>query len=160
MTIVVGSTVPDVAGILGIDLLAMDRLLPFEASVEEGASPLALFAEPGAVIIVEPNGWITAQPETVAALAVLGRTVALYWNVNYVSRFIVAENGEIVRDFDPVVDAGAGTGGPLPEEGGIDWGSDPIGKAAALQARLTGTALTRGQVFGTPYPTTTAPWPN
>jgi len=159
MTIVVGAEVSTVAEALGHDLAAMERMLVLEAPCEEGASPLALFGTGGAVAIVEPNGWTTVQPDVVTILSRLGPTVALYWNVNLLSRFVVAHNGEIVRDFDPVIDGGAGTGTPLPEETGVDWALDPIATAAALQSRVTNVHLTRAEVFGTPHPTTTVPWP-
>lgn len=93
------------------------------------------------------------------ALSRLGRTVCLYWDVNHVARFVVADGGRVVRDFDPVIDTGSGTGTPLPDEAGADWDREPIEQAAALQARVTGVHLTRGQVFGTPHPTAAMPWP-
>jgi hypothetical protein len=137
----------------------MERMLIGEAPWEDEASPLALVEVAGCVAIVELNGWTTVQPDVVSALSGLGRTVSLYWNVNHVARFVVADNGRAVRDFDPVIDPGAGTGSPLPEEDGVNWEHHPIEKAADLEARVTGIHLTRGQVFGTPQPTATVPWP-
>ncbi|UZN03775.1 DUF6461 domain-containing protein [Cellulomonas sp. S1-8] len=159
MTIVLGADVDEVAGVLGLDHAAMAPMLLPEAPWQDDASPLALLEVPGAVAVAEPNGWTTVQPDTVTALSRLGLTVALYWNVNLVARFVVADGGQIVRDFDPVVDAGEGTGTPLPQEDGVVWGLDAIDEAAALQARVTGVHLTRGQVFGTPHPTASVPWP-
>lgn len=159
MTIVVGADIPVVARLLGLDLGVMEPRMLVEAPWEDDASPLALIDLPGAVAIAEPNGWTTVQPDAVRALSGLGRIVSLYWNVNHVARFVVAEGGQILRDFDPVIDAGAGTGVPLPEETGVDWESEPIEQAAALQARVTGVQMTRRQVFGTPHPTATVPWP-
>lgn len=159
LTLVVGARAGDVARVLGLDLAAAEPMLLPDAPWRDDASPLALVEVPGAVAVAEPNGWTTVQPDTVAALSRLGLTVSLYWNVNMHAQLVVADGGTVLRDLDPVLDGGGGVGTPLPEEAGMDWGTDPIAAAAALQARVTGIHLTRGQVFGTPHLTVLVPWP-
>lgn len=157
LTFVLGAHPADVARVLGVDLAKAEPRKLAEASGEwDGdAMPLAITEVPGAVVVVEPNGYQCAMPDAVVALSRLGRTVALYWNVNFVSSFHVAEGGTLLRSFDPVLDQGEGEGAPFPEEAGIDWEGNPISRAAELQARLVGIALTRGEVFGAPLPTMT-----
>lgn len=159
VTIVKGARAHAVADVLGLELDKLTEMLLLDAPWSDDASPMQILRVPGAIAIAEPNGWFTARPEVVAQLSCLGLTVSLYWNVNYVSTFIVSDAGALVRSLDPVIDGGqGGVGSPLPEETGIDW-SDPIGAAATVQARVTGIHLTRGQVFGTKHPTALVPWP-
>ncbi len=128
------------------------------AWAQESASPLSIVELEGATAVLEVNGFHTVQPHVAESLSTLGTTVCLYWNVNHMARFLVAEGGQLVRDFDPVIDEGGGLGQPYPEEEGIDWEVSPIPQAAELQARLTGIRLTRGDLFGKPLLTVMMPW--
>src|SRR5690554_6713999 len=133
--IVLGARPEDVARVLGFDLASLEPAMLLDAPWEEDEMPLAILEVPGAVVVAEPNGFQCSFEESVRSLSRLGRTVSLYWNVNRVSRFFVAEGGTILRQFEPGIDSGEGDGAQLPEEAGVDWDEDPIGQAAALQAR-------------------------
>ena len=65
------------------------------------------------------------------------------WTVNADMRFLAAQHGEVIRDFDPVFYAGethAWSGPALPEEQGLDW-DRPRSAALTLQSRLTGLRI-------------------
>ena len=159
LTIVLGATPHAVAHVLGLALEEFSPQMVLDVAwTQEGASPLSIVELEGATAVFEVNGFHTVQPHVAQSLSALGTTVCLYWNVNHVARFLVAEDGRLVRDFDPVIDEGGGLGQPFPEEDGIDWEESPIPQAAELQARLTGIRLSRGDLFGKPLPTTMKPW--
>lgn len=91
-----------------------------------------------------------------AALSRWGQAVSVYWSVNYDAAFTLARGGDIVRSFDPVLEAGpegGGTGARLADEDGLGWDADPIASAGELQARLTGVTLTGEWLYGTAHPT-------
>ena len=63
--------------------------------------------------------------------------MSAYWNVNAVEAFTYARDGHIVRQFDPVLDQGGGTGKALPAEAGLDWDEAGV-SMLRLQASITG----------------------
>ncbi len=111
-----------------------------------------------AVVIYEPNGWHGVDDELAVALSQEGRYAAYCWNVNAVMRFVFAVDGQIKRDFDPLL-YDADRERALPEEldlpfpsGGTD-SSIPGQASLALIERLTGVEITRKWLLATPHPT-------
>jgi hypothetical protein len=103
-------------------------------------------------LAVEEIGWQGVTPEVVAPLSVGSELVSYYWSADADMRFVRAVDGEVVRDFDPLLYGAEAwsRGVPLPEEAGLPFGE--IGEiddaAFALLERLTGLPVR----FGTPAP--------
>jgi hypothetical protein len=93
------------------------------------------------------NGYLLAVPEVAADVSRVGRVAAIYQSVNADMAFVLAEGGEVLRYFDPLLDApGEGNGDPLPEEAGLPFGAPdaPVWAAAfALLERVTGQPITQ-----------------
>jgi hypothetical protein len=97
-------------------------------------------------LAVEEIGWQGSNPAVAAALSVGTKVVSYYWSVNADMTFTVAEDGAIVRQFDPLLeydeDGVARRGMPLPEEGGLPFGLNGARQASfALMERLTGVSV-------------------
>jgi hypothetical protein len=96
-------------------------------------------------LAVEENGWQAVTPSVARALSADTRLVAYYWSVNADMTFLLAEDGNIVRQFDPLLgydDGVARHGTPLPEEEGLPFGLAGARQAAfALIERLTGVSV-------------------
>ena len=69
--------------------------LPHGGELRVGVTPV-----PGAVLVVEADGYVGAQPETLARLSVAGRAASMFWNVNENNRFSFAERGELLGSVD------------------------------------------------------------
>ena len=109
-------------------------------------------------VILEPNGWVTSLPEVVARLSDEGRAINLFWNVNAVMSFCVADLGVVLRAFDPLL---YDDSDPLPEELDLPFGQPEIVRAAslALIARLTGVRVERSWLLERARPTYLIPAP-
>ena len=111
-----------------------------------------------AVITFEPNGWHGVEGEIASSLSQRGRYVAYFWNVNAVMRFVFAESGLILRDFDPLLYE-ADRDRALPEELDLPFPSGstdsltPGQASLALIERLTGVEITREWLLAEPHPT-------
>lgn len=92
-------------------------------------------------VFVSPWGWATSLEEITAAISAGGEAVSLFWNVNAVMSVVVAQNGRVVRSFDPLLDDDGGE--RLPEELGLPFGEPGSPRAASLvlAERLTGQAV-------------------
>lgn len=122
--------------------------------------PVAQFWDEGDCgVVVEPNGFAAADEVVAARLSAGGRLVTLYWSVNFDMRLLVAVDGTVLRDLDPLfgeVTASPESGAPLPEEDGLRFGdeeADPIAEAMVLAGRVTGVRLDRATLATTPRPT-------
>lgn len=98
-------------------------------------------------LVVELNGFRATDKELLRHLSAQGEAVVIYENVNALSRFLYARSGEIVRDFDPLLDDSEHATFRLPEEEGINFPGDhgqlrPMQGAFHLTERLTGVRLT------------------
>jgi len=51
---------------------------------------------PGAVLMVEDNGYVGAQRDVLARLSANGRAASMFWNVNEHTAFSYAQNGELL----------------------------------------------------------------
>jgi hypothetical protein len=104
-------------------------------------------------VFVEPWGWATSLSEIVAGTSKGGSAISVFWNVNAVMRVVVARDGQVVREFDPLIydDGGA----PMPEEVGLPFGEVGPSRGAALVVaeRLTGVALTKNWLLERRRPT-------
>jgi hypothetical protein len=93
------------------------------------------------------DGFLLAQPEVAADVSRVGRVVAIYQSVDADMAFVLAEHGEVLRYFDPLLDGpGGGVGDPLPEEAGLPFGTDGADvwpAAFALLERVSGQAITQ-----------------
>ena len=66
----------------------------------------------------------------------------VYRSVNADMLFIWAQDGRVVRRFDPLLDEQGGVGDRLPEEDGLTFGLEgPLAASFALTTRLTGVEL-------------------
>ena len=104
-------------------------------------------------VFVEPWGWGTSISEIVAGVSKGGSAISVFWNVNAVMRVVVARDGAVVREFDPLLYDDGGV--PMPEEAGLPFGeTGPCRGAALLVAeRLTGVAVTRNWLLDRRRPT-------
>jgi hypothetical protein len=93
----------------------------------------------GWTTIIEPCGWAATMPDVVARLSTSGIAVNVFWNVNANMSACLARDGQVVRQFDPLLyEAGDS---PLEEELGLPFG-DPAAPLRAVSvaflARVTG----------------------
>jgi hypothetical protein len=93
------------------------------------------------------NGFLLSVPEVAADVSRVGRVVVIHQSVNADMAFVLAEGGEVLRHFDPLLDGpGEGDGDPLPEEAGLPFGDAgaPIWPTAfVLLERVTGQRITQ-----------------
>lgn len=103
------------------------------------------------------RGVLLSLPEHAAQASMAGRLVAIHLSANMDMAFLVAERGEVVRYFDPVLDEpGEGDGDPLPGEDGLPFGGEhaPVLAASfALMERTTGQRITRNWLLDETPPT-------
>ena len=95
-------------------------------------------------VAIEPNGWQLHEWLTELADGALG--ACLFWNINAFMQFAKTEAGELVHNFDPLLDMDA-----VPEEGrdlpfGTPGGVDAA--AMALIERWTGVSITEAWFRG------------
>lgn len=106
------------------------------------------------LVVVEPNGFFGSLRESLLSMLQGRDAVSVFWNVNAHMRVLVAKDGEVVREFDPLMyDDG---GRPLPEEAGLGFGdpeSDVRGGALNLLERRLGVVLSEDLLLKTPQPT-------
>lgn len=147
ITIVRGLDVDDLDSVLRF-VPASGRSATFEEALflqDVHAWPVQVEGLPDGLVVVEPNGFLTTIRETAQALSRRGSSTSVFWNVNAVMKFQLAEQGKMTRLFDPLFRyEDAGTGAPLREEQGLFASSDedPRGAALELLRRLTGVGVT------------------
>jgi hypothetical protein len=106
----------------------------------------------GWTVLIEPNGFVGPLPGTLKALSAGGRAASAFWNVNAVMSFSWAIDGQVIRQFDPLLyDAD----GRLPEEEGLPFGhpGEPRIAAMTLLDRLTGVHIERTWLLDRVRPT-------
>ena len=114
------------------------------------------------LVVVEPNGYLTAMPDTAAAVSAGGTAVSVYWNVNRLMNVVVARDGTVVRRFDPLLFASTARGEPLPEEAGLVFGQvepPPLIAALELAERVTGVRIEKRWLLDEPRRTWAATEP-
>lgn len=161
LTFVRGLNLRQIAELLGFDP-SSERTTMFGDADEQtdhgtGSYAVQVAEADGWAVVVEPNGYLTSLPGTVAALSVGGSAISVYWNVNALMRFTVARDGVVVRSFDPLLFDLGPEGEPLPEERGLTFGVDATVRQSALElaARLTGIRIDQPWLLATPRPTWT-----
>ncbi len=153
VTIVRGLPLREVAEVLALEEGTRRRLTFADAEELQdprvAAHPVQLAELGGAVVVVEPNGFSSADHDVLAALSREGDAVSVFWNVNAHMAFTAARSGAVVRSFDPLfAPADDETDGDrLPEEEGLPFGdedADPEALALELARRLTGVHVEPG----------------
>jgi hypothetical protein len=97
------------------------------------------------VIVVEMNGYRATEEQVLADLSQGTVTAVMYSNVNAGRSFAYAEDGQVLRQFDPLhTSYCAEIGVPLAAEQGLPFGIEgqPDISTLRLMARLTGLVLT------------------
>lgn len=93
------------------------------------ATPLQVDTLGERLMLIEPNGWRCTDATIVGRLSTGGRAASVYWNVNALMRFVYADHGEVLRDFDPLLYEPRGA---LAEEEGLPFGHPGRPGAAAF----------------------------
>jgi Family of unknown function (DUF6461) len=157
----------------GLDLRSVGNLLRFEWETERAATfaeaewqqdfETAVFAVQAEqvgpwLLLIEPNGYLSADPETLSALSDADVALSAYWNVNAQMRFAMFADGVQVRSFDPLLPDLGPMGQPLSEEAGLPFGIEGERAEEAmllLAERLTGVSVQQDWLLGQPRPTWT-----
>jgi hypothetical protein len=165
LTLIQGAGLREVGEALGFDW-SSERLVTFDDAFEdldpEGWDyPVQVGELDGWTVVVEPNGFLLADEEKLAALSSDGAAVSAFRNINAQSRFILARRGGIVRSFDPVIPDYEPDGEPLPEESGLSFGADgdPTPASLVLLERVTGVPIEEDWLLDRPRRTWLAPEP-
>lgn len=141
LTVARGVTVAEALAAFGAD--AADSA-PLDDLYGDG---VALIEIPDGVLALEPNGYLGAQAEVLAALSASGTAACMYWNVNYDTSLSWARDGELIASFD-LLDEDADDRQALPADLlplaalADDEDEDPRRIGLALVERLTGVTLT------------------
>jgi Family of unknown function (DUF6461) len=153
VTIVTGSTVPEVLRAFGAD---PGRPQPFDEIRRElaalnryGVGPWVTVLESGgAVLVVEFNGFVGSRSEVLAAASTGGRAASMFWSVNADTRLSFAEGGRLLASFEYLDEDD-----DLPPEirsvlAGLDF-DDPnehIGKRLVAVERFTGRGISEADL--------------
>lgn len=125
--------------------MRVDQALEAAFGIEDfalGATVAQLDSIAGWTVLVEPVGWLGSTSEVLERLSATGRALSGYWNVNSVMSFGFADQGRMVRQFDPLLYEAGAT--PLPEELSLPWGvGHPRASCLALIAQITGVVVER-----------------
>ena len=167
LTWVRGLDLPAVLDVMDVDR-STERQVTFDQAwdaVADGAAVYPLQAEElgGWLVLVEPNGWLTADWPAFQELSRGQEAVSLFWNVNAQMRFEVARDGELVRSFDllfPDDPDSSTVGEPLPEEAGLPFGDVEAPLHAVgleLAERVTGVPIGGAWLLEQPRRTWDAP---
>jgi hypothetical protein len=97
----------------------------------------------GWATLIEPFGWAGTDAGVLARLSAGGRAVNVLWNVNAVMHAGWADDGAVVRSFDPLLDDRRDD--RLPEDADLPFGEPDAALRAAfvLAERLTGVRIER-----------------
>ena len=95
----------------------------------------------GSAFAWEDNGFQGADHGVLQTLSGGTRAVSMFWNVNSVMAFTLADDGQVFRQFDPLFHDDdpspvAEIGSSLAEEAGLNWEAGPRLSGLRLQARL------------------------
>jgi hypothetical protein len=95
ITLVQGLTSDAVGDLLRVEWASRRDVVFSEAEgqldVESGEFPVQLQELGDWILVVEPYGYFTSLPEVAEALSRRGRCVGIFWNVNAVMQFLLAE---------------------------------------------------------------------
>lgn len=97
----------------------------------------------GLTFLWEQSGWAGADPALARAVSERGSFQGMFWNVNSVMNFLLARQGVLLRQFDPLFHDDdpspvSEVGDRLSEEVGLDWESAPRLSGLEVLSRLTG----------------------
>jgi hypothetical protein len=139
-TAIVGIDVDETIRRLGGDPSAGDRRT-FDECFWAAAGPqwVQIGRVAGGVLLAEHNGW--RAEEAVNELSTGARLACFVRDVNAVMRFILADDGRVTADFDPLVDRPPTSLGPAAD--GLPFGlfaAEP--SALTLLHRVTGVRIT------------------
>ncbi|MCA0144204.1 DUF6461 domain-containing protein [Blastococcus sp. LR1] len=165
LTFLRGARLEEVVHVLRLDP-ATERMRTFDDAEEDpdvssDAFPVQMEELEGWLVVVEPNGFLMTDHHVLSRLSRGGTAICWFRNINAVSDFLVARDGEIVRAFDPVLFDDE-EGAPLPEEEGLDFAdedADPDALALTLMERLTGVRIEESWLLERPRRTWLAPHP-
>lgn len=121
-----------------------DSVLELVDGYDFDREPLLVGRIGGWMLLLARNGYEFSYAGVAAGASRLGRVISVFWNVNAVMRFLLADDGRIRRSFDPLLPDDS-EGLPLPEEAGLPFGEPGAGLRAAtlvLAERLSGVRVT------------------
>ena len=107
----------------------------------------------GSIIAFEGNGWTGADHYDVKTYSLLTCPVyvSIFRNINASMSFVLARDGQLVRQFDPLLYEAHGA---IAEEAAYAWGLEhPIPSAFDLAEKLTGVSVARDWLLGQAHPT-------
>jgi hypothetical protein len=104
-------------------------------------------------VICEPTGWVLTNERIATNVSVGGLLVSAYWNTNSLMQFTVAQDGRLVRRFDPLLYQQPGAGDPLPDEQDLPFGEPGSCRTAAvtLLERLSGVSIETAWLLERPH---------
>jgi hypothetical protein len=154
ITVALSAGERDVLDALGADGSAVVQRTFHEAELvwSEEATPVQVWTDGSSTVLVEPNGYLASLSDCLEKIARKGEAVSVFWNVNGQMQVMVARDGAVVREFDPLMyDAGDA----LPEEAGLPFDTEEHALAAALAflARRTGFVASEVAILGSPRAT-------
>ncbi|WP_305789434.1 DUF6461 domain-containing protein [Symbioplanes lichenis] len=149
VTVVTGSTVPEVLRAFGADPGRPQDFEEIERELQAlypyGAGPWVTVLESGdAVLAVEYNGFAGSDAAVLEAASTGGRAASMFWNVNGVTRLSFAEGGRLLSSFEYLDEDD-----DLPPEvqavlAGLDFDGpgERTGKGLVAVERFTGQGIT------------------
>src|SRR5581483_1036087 len=124
-----------------------------EAAAEFGGTAAVAVRDVGSwLLAVEINGWQGSREEVLRRVSAGGRAVSAYWDVNAVTRFSYAADGQVVTAFEatsPGRRSGADPGRLEGLRADLPWDdADPVALMLALAGRVTGVPIRPGWLAG------------
>lgn len=168
ITLVRGLELQQVGDILQFDWGTQHEASFFEAEAEDdfdrGDHPVQVEAISSTrgdwLALVEPNGYLASLPENLERLSDSDVALSVFWNVNAQMRFTFFAEGQLIRDFNPLLPDLVSRGNPLKEEVVLDFGlGAPRENALRLLESLTGCSFGTEWLLATRRTTWTARWP-
>ena len=107
----------------------------------------------GSIVAFESNGWTGADHYELKTFSLIKCRVyvSIFRNINASTSFVLARDGQLVRQFDPLLYEADGA---VVEENAYAWGLEhPIPSAFVLAEKLTGVSVTRDWLLGQAHPT-------
>ena len=122
----------------------------FAGPDSEGNGVVQIDTLESGLIAFESNGW-TGDDASVIRQIAAPLSVSIFRNINAVMRVTVAQKGQVVRQFDPLLyDAD----GALPEESAYNWNVEhPVASSFSLAETLTGIEITQAWLLDQPHAT-------
>jgi hypothetical protein len=138
----------DVCAAAGLPARAVGPEVSEDVGLEDDTVEFAYTARLGPWLAFQGlNGYQMSLREHVEPMSRLGRVVGYFVNVNEMMSFYLADKGQLVREFDPLLEEpDEGEGDPLPEEEGLPFGHEqarPVAASLALIERVTGQRISK-----------------